>query len=252
MVGTGVGAELGILIKGGAGLEIGRKINKLIFDKTGTLTLGTLVVVNHELFSDRLDVSTSTTAVMMGGDAGGGGPGFVDLTSELFFAICAAAESGSEHPLGRSIVQHARKVLQLEGGGEEKNGGGGDGGRVLDVSAELPFELIQFTALPGSGIRAVVGPFEYEKKTPLTLPRNKPVSVMLGNPDFLIEGNITVPAALVKSKRIHEAQGHTVVAVAINNACVGFIALADAIKPEGKRERYYLYIFIIDMLIFQP
>lgn len=51
MVGTGVGAQLGILIKGGDALERGYNVNTVIFDKTGTLTLGKPQVMEAAVFS---------------------------------------------------------------------------------------------------------------------------------------------------------------------------------------------------------
>jgi Cu+-exporting ATPase len=51
MVGTGVGAQLGILIKGGDALERGYNVNTVIFDKTGTLTLGKPQVMEAQVFS---------------------------------------------------------------------------------------------------------------------------------------------------------------------------------------------------------
>lgn len=83
MVGTGRGAENGILIKGGEALEMAHKLNTIVFDKTGTLTEGTpkltdlFVVSGHE-------------------------------EKELLF-IAATAEKGSEHPLGEAIVKGAEE-----------------------------------------------------------------------------------------------------------------------------------------------
>ncbi|CAB4408414.1 unnamed protein product [Rhizophagus irregularis] len=91
MVGTGVGAQNGILIKGGGPLETGHKITKIVFDKTGTLTKGQLDVAHYEIITNNLE-----------------------LTKETFFAIVGAAESSSEHPLGRSIVNYGKKLLDIE------------------------------------------------------------------------------------------------------------------------------------------
>ncbi|MCL2066960.1 MAG: heavy metal translocating P-type ATPase [Treponema sp.] len=87
MVGTGKGAENGILIKGGEALEITHKINTIVFDKTGTITEG----------------KPRVTDVIVTGDWGPG-------NGETFFLqLAASAEKGSEHPLGQAIVQEAEK-----------------------------------------------------------------------------------------------------------------------------------------------
>jgi Cu+-exporting ATPase len=84
MVGTGRGAQLGVLIKSGTALEMAEKLDVVVFDKTGTLTHG-----RPEL----------TDLLPVGGDLG---------ENELL-ALVAAAESLSEHPLAEAIVQAARR-----------------------------------------------------------------------------------------------------------------------------------------------
>jgi len=81
MVGTGKGAENGILIKGGESLEIAGKLQTVVFDKTGTLTKGEPEVVEVLNFD----------------------PSCPDM-----MALVASVEVGSEHPLGEAIVRRAR------------------------------------------------------------------------------------------------------------------------------------------------
>jgi len=81
MVGTGRGAEFGVLIKGGEPLETAHKIDMVVFDKTGTITEGKPMVT---------DVVTA--------------PGF---NNEEILKVAASAEKGSEHPLGEAIVNKA-------------------------------------------------------------------------------------------------------------------------------------------------
>jgi len=93
MVGTGKGAENGILIKGGEALETTHKTNTIVFDKTGTITEGK---------------PTVTDVVLRTGDPG------IDIEEDYFLQIVASAESGSEHPLGQAIVSGAQnKGLEL-------------------------------------------------------------------------------------------------------------------------------------------
>ncbi|MBE3598602.1 MAG: copper-translocating P-type ATPase [Limnochordaceae bacterium] len=94
MVGTGKGAERGILIKGGEYLELAHELNVVVLDKTGTITRGKPAL---------------TDVVPLG--AGDGGP---EATRRLL-ALAASAETGSEHPLGQAIVEAARQEgLSLE------------------------------------------------------------------------------------------------------------------------------------------
>ena len=88
MVGTGKGAENGVLIKGGEALENTYKINTIIFDKTGTITEGKPKV------TDIVSNSLSTNEIL---------------------TLAASAEVASEHPLGEAIVKKAKeKKLSLK------------------------------------------------------------------------------------------------------------------------------------------
>jgi Cu+-exporting ATPase len=103
MVGTGRGAELGVLFRKGEALERLSHIQHIIFDKTGTLTFGKPKLVSLEGESE----------------------------SEVL-QIAASLEQGSEHPLGKAIIDGAKE-------------------RGLELSA-----IDQFEAIPGLGIRAMI------------------------------------------------------------------------------------------------
>ena len=83
MVGTGLGAKSGILIKGGESLETIHKVNHIVFDKTGTLTVGKPHVVKNVPFNS------------------------ASMKDVLFYA--GSVEQGSEHPLGQAIVEKAQE-----------------------------------------------------------------------------------------------------------------------------------------------
>jgi Cu+-exporting ATPase len=106
MVGTGNGAEHGILVRDGAALEQAQAVTAVVLDKTGTITRGVPAVTRVELM-----------------------PG---VTEAGLLRAVAAAERGSEHPLGEAIVRHAD---------------------ALGVEA---LEATGFEAVAGRGVRAVV------------------------------------------------------------------------------------------------
>jgi Cu+-exporting ATPase len=119
VVGTGKGAENGILIRSGEALERAHKLDVVVLDKTGTLTRG-----KPEL----------TDLVAAGGQGGGAVTGGVatDAAALELLAFAASAERGSEHPLGEAIVDAARA-------------------RGLEL-----LEVTEFSALPGLGVEATL------------------------------------------------------------------------------------------------
>ncbi|MBI5750310.1 MAG: copper-translocating P-type ATPase [Nitrospinae bacterium] len=92
IVGTGKGAENGILIKGGESLETAHKIDTIVFDKTGTLTAG----------------KPSVTDIITNKGQGARGKG-QEIDSEELLRLAASAEAGSEHPYGLAIVTKAQE-----------------------------------------------------------------------------------------------------------------------------------------------
>jgi len=88
MVGTGKGAENGVLIKGGEALETTHQIQTIVFDKTGTITEGKPVVT---------DIITN------------------GMSEDEILTLAASSEKGSEHPLGEAIVKGAQdKGLEIK------------------------------------------------------------------------------------------------------------------------------------------
>lgn len=83
MVGTGRGAQLGVLIKSGEALQMAEKIQTIVFDKTGTLTMGEPSVTDIRLVDETMD------------------------ENELL-SLAASLENASEHPLARAIVNTAQ------------------------------------------------------------------------------------------------------------------------------------------------
>ena len=129
MVGTTIGAQNGVLFKGGDILERVRDVDTVIFDKTGTLTKGEMSLTDVVVFDDY--------AIPDGGDHdsvadGGQLQPREHLDEDLVLRIAASAESGSEHPLAQAIVDGAVQ-------------------RGLDVTEPDEFENV-----PGHGIRATI------------------------------------------------------------------------------------------------
>ena len=140
MVGTGKGAEYGVLIKSGVALETAHKIQTIVFDKTGTITEGKPKVT---------DIIVTN-----------------NISKEQLLQIAASAEKGSEHPLGEAIVKAAQdskvefKVLDffkaIPGHGIEVKIDGENillGNRKLMVENNISLENLEETShdLAGEG-----------------------------------------------------------------------------------------------------
>ncbi len=166
-VGTGRGADLGILVKGGEVLEASKKVDTVVFDKTGTLTRAQMRltdVVTHML-----------------------------PQPDLVLRLAAAAECGSEHPIGAAIVADARE-------------------RGLEVPAATGF-----ANLAGYGVRAEVDG----------------QAILVGRRKLVEEHDLVLPDNLAAAATELEELGRTAVFVGRGEQVVGVLAVADTVKDEA-------------------
>ncbi|WP_232700670.1 heavy metal translocating P-type ATPase [Halobacterium wangiae] len=129
MVGTTLGAQNGVLFKGGDVLERAKDVDTVVFDKTGTLTKGEMELTDIVVFdSDGQPVADGGNPATDGGQFAAA----EGLSEDDVLRFAAIAESASEHPLARAIVDGARD-------------------RGIDVADPDDFENV-----PGHGIKATV------------------------------------------------------------------------------------------------
>jgi Cu+-exporting ATPase len=171
MVGTGRGAQVGVLVKNAVALEQAEKIRTLIVDKTGTLTEGKPVV---------------TDVIPAGG-----------LSAHELIALAASLESGSAHPLAHAVQEHA-KELQL---------------------ALVPVR--DFRSVTGMGVQAVLELAALGGEQTL----------LLGAPDFLVQSGLAIDAEAIRPL---VDQGKTVVAVGGAGRVLGYLAIADKLRPSSR------------------
>lgn len=190
MVGTGVGAENGILVKGGAALETTTKITQVVLDKTGTLTYGKMNVAKATLTSPWQDT---------------------DWRRRMWWTIVGLAEMGSEHPIGKAVLRAAKTELGL---GPE---------------ATLEGSIGDFSAAVGKGISAYVEPATATERARYKVLIGN-VSFLEQNgakvPESAIEASEQVNAARATKSNA----GTTNIFIAIDGAYAGHLCLSDTIK----------------------
>jgi Cu+-exporting ATPase len=151
IVGTGKGAEHGVLIKQAQALEIAHKVDTVVLDKTGTLTTGKPVVTDLVL-SDAAGTSEQ----------------------ELLF-LAASAERGSEHPLGEAIVMEAQnRGLTLESAsGFQAIPGRGISAQVNGRAVRFGNQaLMEESGVPLNGLAEQASALAAQGKTPMFLARD--------------------------------------------------------------------------------
>lgn len=211
MVGSTISATNGVLFKGSDVLEKARGIDTVVFDKTGTLTHGDMALTDV--------IPASKTRTDGGGTASNGGEQSVGLRSdedrrsdgglvqesavseEVVLASAASAESGSEHPLARAIVEGAReRGLELDDPSEFENVPGHgiraevDGEEVLVGNRRLMRE----SGIDLAGIEATMERLESEGKTAMLVAREEELLGIVATADTVRESAKETVAALLE------------------------------------------------------
>ncbi len=167
MVGTGKGAGYGILIKGGEALENAYKINAIAFDKTGTLTKG----------------EPSVTDVVT----------FNGFQENDVLKLAGSVESGSEHPLAKSVVKACVE-------------------RKLEIQSPK-----EFISTPGLGVQAILNEGR----------------IAIGNQPLLDSLNIQTTDNITNELHRLQNEAKTVVFALKDQQIMGLIAMADTLKESS-------------------
>ncbi|MDZ8261739.1 heavy metal translocating P-type ATPase [Nostoc sp. ChiQUE01b] len=205
LVGTAMGAERGLLIKGGDVLEKIHQLNTVVFDKTGTLTTGNPIVTDCLLIEEMgnvgppLGIRGNGELGAPSGDKGQWGIGSSEPHSLLptrysLIQLAAAVESGTHHPLAKAIQQEAQRQ-QLS----------------------IP-EAVDFHTEPGLGVSAVV----------------EDTVVLLGNSEWLSWHSIAINETAQQVVEDLATDGKTVVCVAIGGTLAGLIGVSDPLRSDAR------------------
>ncbi|WP_460885969.1 heavy metal translocating P-type ATPase [Promicromonospora xylanilytica] len=205
LVGTGRGAQLGVLIRGPEMLESTRRVDTVVLDKTGTVTEGRMRVV---------DVWGGGTRQAQAAEGHGQGPDdanhLTDAADVLRYA--AVVESLSEHPIAQAVTAAGRAAGEPD--------------------AETPLEVTGFIAHPGGGVEGLVRRAHSGLALGGALNTRR---VLVGRVAWLAEQGVTVPADVLAAVEQQEETGATAVAVAWNGTAAGVITLRDPAKPTSAR-----------------
>jgi len=175
MVGTGKGAEYGVLIKSGGALETAHKVNAIVFDKTGTITKGEPEVIDIAIFNG--------------------------MDEDDILRISASAEKVSEHPLGEAIVKKAEeRGLELR----RPEAFQSFTGKGLEAETEGKTVLIGNRKLfderdlsPSGEVEKILEEFSLEGKTPVICAIDGSVNAVFGIADVIKEDSAKAVARLL-------------------------------------------------------
>ncbi|KAJ7224306.1 Cu-transporting P-type ATPase [Mycena pura] len=207
MVGTGMGAKNGILIKGGRALEASKGIRRVVVDKTGTVTVGKMSVVGiHWVPSTQSSICEEPYA----GDASLEGPCADETTSRMaVISMVTAAEVKSEHPLATAVAAYGKDALR---------------------DASMPDAIVEsFESVTGAGVRSI-----------LTHVGSK-YTLFIGTARFVTQSDDGfIPSTLSTYEQQETILGRTVIFVSLlessssNPLPILAVSLSDAPKPSSK------------------
>ncbi|XP_075395622.1 copper-transporting ATPase 1 isoform X2 [Tenrec ecaudatus] len=225
MVGTGVGAQNGILIKGGEPLEMAHKVKVVVFDKTGTITHGTPVVNQVKVLVESNRISRSK-----------------------ILAIVGTAESNSEHPLGAAVTKYCKQELDTETLGTcldfQVVPGCGISCKVTNIEGLLQKKSCQTEEknIKNESLVQIDTSNEQTSNSPSLIidtqlskaPNAQQYKVLIGNREWMIRNGLVINSDVDSAMIEHERRGRTAVLVAVDDELCGLIAIADTVKPEAE------------------
>ena len=170
MAAIGQATKHGIIIKSGEALEKMGKVDTITFDKTGTLTFGKLEV------SDIIP--------------------FQNYSKDELLSLTASAESKSEHPLAKAILEFAKN-------------------QNVNI-----FESTEFKMTSGKGIVSTI------------LQNNISKKIICGNENFLTEHKVQLEENIISQLEQLRLQGKAIILIAEENSCIGIIALSDILRSD--------------------
>ncbi|MGK3734792.1 MAG: Cu+-exporting ATPase [Bacillariaceae sp.] len=204
MVGTGVGASHGILMKGGETLEVASKANVVVFDKTGTLTRGKPAVTDFtRLASDEFLLGLMNSS----NDNDKNSLDSSQHVDDYLVWLLGSLERNSEHILASAIVNFAEKKIDT----------------LLQTK---PFaQPSEFVAITGRGASGII---------------NGDTSVAIGNRSFAERENMKISPEVEACMQKMELDGKTAIIAGINGTACAVLGIADEIKEEAPDTIQYL------------
>jgi len=188
-------ARMGVLVKGGAFLELAAKVKAVAFDKTGTLTCGKPAVTT---------VTTLPTARGLWGDQ----------AEAYVLAYAAALERDSTHPLACAIVQRSEQGLREVAG----SSAGTPNGAIGAVPSDAPPVILAHSITERAG-RGITGEADGR-------------NIAVGSPSFAAERADLNADALVVIASI-EQDATTALVVLFDDTPIGILGVKDVVRPES-------------------
>ena len=222
MVGTGVGASNGILIKTGEALQQAKEIDTVVLDKTGTITSGKLKVEE------------------VGGYQS-------DFPADAMMQIAAALEKKSEHPLAEAVVEYAEsfqltipEIVDFKATfGRGVEGALAADFRAVEAAKNDGPTAVFYAGKPGDVSDTSVKRTRKTPPTGNTVPDTSSVDIpagtkfYVGNLAFLQEKNITLPQGAAEGLNRMADGGMTPLLVAQEGRFLGIIGVSDTVKATS-------------------
>ncbi|XP_041653047.1 copper-transporting ATPase 1 [Cheilinus undulatus] len=224
MVGTGVGAQNGILIKGGEPLEMAHKVRSVVFDKTGTITYGAPNVIQVKIVVEGNKMPRSR-----------------------LLAIVGTAENNSEHPLGAAITKYCKQELGTEALGvcTDFQAVPGCGIRCQVSNTETLLKQADSDSEDNNQRNSILVQISDTRTSatshplimdpqPLSVVQTDTYVVLIGNREWMRRNCLQIRPDIDDAMVEHERRGRTAVLVAVDNLLCAMIAIADTVKPEAE------------------